>query len=252
MTLEQALMLTAELLGTPLSVGAARLMLADLAAYPEATVLAALTRCRREVTGRLTLAAIVERLDDGRPGPEAAWAGCPRDEGETVVWTDETRDAFGVAGPLLAAGDRVGARMAFLEAYRRGVAEARAAHTPVAWSVSLGHAVAAREGPITAAVTDGRLEAGAVAGLLPGGAVPDRLALPRGEPVRLRDVLGPSAPAEARAALEADLARIDREETARRAADRQARVDREAARKAELARQVETPGDETPGETDEP
>lgn len=243
MRLEEALILTAEVLGTPLSPAAAKLMLADLAPYPEPAVLEALARCRREVTGRLTLAAIIERLDDGRPGPEAAWAGCPRDEGETVVWTEEQREAFGVAAALLAEGDRVGARMAFLEAYRRLVAEARAARRPVTWAVSLGHDVAGREGPIREALAAGRLAARDAAGYLPEGVVSERPALPAG-PESMRTLLARSLPAEARAALEAELAHADAEA----AAIRQARDAREAARRRLLAQQAAT----LRGQTDAP
>ena len=76
----QALAVTAELTGTELSEPAARVMANDLAAYPVQQVLGALTRCRRELKGRLTVAAILERLDDGRPGPNEAWAMIPQDE----------------------------------------------------------------------------------------------------------------------------------------------------------------------------
>ena len=93
-TLLEALAVTAELTGTELSEAAARAMVADLQAYPAQQVLVALTRCRRELKGRLTIAAVLERLDDGRPGPNEAWAMIPQDEAGSVVWTQEMAEAF--------------------------------------------------------------------------------------------------------------------------------------------------------------
>ena len=45
------------------------------------------------------------------------------DESETVVWTDQVAEAAAVARPILEAGDDVGARMAFRDAYERIVRE---------------------------------------------------------------------------------------------------------------------------------
>lgn len=95
---------------------------------------------------------------DGRPDAEAAWATVARalnDEGVTVVWTQEMAEAFGVALGLRE--DRVAARMAFKETYTRLVQEARASGRSVAWSPALGHDPMGREGPVAAAVKEGRL-----------------------------------------------------------------------------------------------
>lgn len=56
-----------------------------------------------------------------------AWAQAipAADESATVVWTPETAKAWEVARPLFEAGDKVGARMAFLPAYERLVEQAR-------------------------------------------------------------------------------------------------------------------------------
>lgn len=96
---------------------------------------------------------------DGRPGAEEAWAVAFRgtDEAATVVWCDEMAEAFGMARPLLLAGDEVGARMSFKETYNRLLAAARAARTPAKWSVSLGYDVAARDAAIRPHVEAGRL-----------------------------------------------------------------------------------------------
>src|ERR1043165_278765 len=118
----KAIAVTAELTGTTMSEAAASVMAEDLTRYPENQVLVALTRCRRELRGRLTIADVIQRLDDGRPGPEEAWAMIPQDEAPSVVWTQEMASAFGIALPLM--DDPVAARMAFKEAYAKAVAKA--------------------------------------------------------------------------------------------------------------------------------
>lgn len=166
-TLIQALAVTAELTGTNLSESAATVLVNDLSRYSEAQVLGALTRCRKELRGRLTIADVIQRLDDGRPGPEEAWAMLPRDEATTVVWTKEMSGAWGVAMPLIASGDIIAARMAFLERYRMLMQQARDQGVPVAWEVTLGHDRAARAGPILDAIDKGRLPQSVAIALLP-------------------------------------------------------------------------------------
>lgn len=163
----QALAVTAELTGTELSSAAKRVMVDDLALYPQPQVLAALVRCRRELRSRLTIADIVLRLDDGRPGPEEAWAMIPRDESATVVWTDEMTRAWGVVFRLIENGDEIGARMAFKEAYIRELTEARAEQRMVRWTASLGHDPQGRETALLEAVERGRIDIGYAKKLLP-------------------------------------------------------------------------------------
>lgn len=156
--LSKMLAVTAELTGTDLSAAAAEIMARELATYfDRAQVLRALGKCRRELKGRLTMVAIIERLDDGRPGPEEAWAMMPRDEAQSVIWSAEMAEAFGVAGPLLEAGDRVGARMAFKEAYAKLVSKARDERRPVRWTPSLGHDRHGRDAALAAAVSAERI-----------------------------------------------------------------------------------------------
>jgi hypothetical protein len=153
----QALAATAELCGTNLSETAAKLLLSDLAEYDERAVMVALSKCRRELKGRLTLAEIVSRIDDGRPGPEEAWAVLPFDEATSVVWTEEMSKAFWIAYPLIGEGEMIPARMAFKEAYLRLVAEARELRVPAKWTVSLGHDKDGRKPVLLAAVEKGRI-----------------------------------------------------------------------------------------------
>ena len=137
-----AIVATAEVLGQTLTADAAEIMADDLADYEPAAIGAALKACRRGLTGRFTLAAILERIHacDGRPAKDEAWsiALAASDERETVVMTDEIRAAMNASAPILAAGDKIGARMAFMSAYERLVAQARSEALPAKWDVSLG------------------------------------------------------------------------------------------------------------------
>lgn len=161
--LAAALCATAETLGQTLSASAAELMAEDLAEHPMQAIAGALKACRRELTGKLTLAAILQRVQstDGRLERDEAWsiALTSADERETVVLTDEIAEAMSVARPVLDAGDKVGARMAFLAAYDRLVADARRAAVPARWSVSLGHDPELRARAIEQAVSLKRLPA---------------------------------------------------------------------------------------------
>lgn len=153
----QAVAVTAELCGRVFSEGAARVFVSDLGGYPEPSVLKALTRCRREIKGTLTVQDVVSRLDDGRPGVEEAWASLPFDESKTVVWTDEMCRAYGVSLPLLEIGDKIGARMAFKEAYTRMTGESRDMGKAVQWLPSLGHDPEGRAAALSEAVAIGRI-----------------------------------------------------------------------------------------------
>lgn len=140
--LAAALCATAETLGHALSASAAELMAEDLAEYGMEQIATALRACRKELTGKLTLAAILQRVQaaDGRPDPNEAWALAlaASDEFDSVVLTDEIQLALGAARPILDAGDKVGARMSFLSAYQRQVDTARREGKPVSWALSPG------------------------------------------------------------------------------------------------------------------
>ncbi|MGA3827370.1 hypothetical protein [Pseudomonas chlororaphis] len=147
---------TAETLGQTISATAARLMAEDLAAFPPQDIRKALQSCRRELTGKFTLGAVMQRIqaEDGRPGKDEAWAIAmtTNDEFETVVLTDEIQMALAAAKPVLDAGDKVGARMAFISAYERFVGQAREDAKPVNWHVSVGFDANRRIQAITKAV----------------------------------------------------------------------------------------------------
>ncbi|NAN50846.1 hypothetical protein EX349_06520 [Pseudomonas protegens] len=136
-----SLFATAEVMGQQLTQAAALLMVDDLREYTEPVLTAALRSCRIE-GGRLTVASILKHAQsaDGRPGKDEAWAIAmtTNDEFETVVLTDEIQLALAAAKPILDGGDKIGARMAFIDAYQRFVSQAREDAKPVNWHVSVG------------------------------------------------------------------------------------------------------------------
>jgi hypothetical protein len=162
--ISEALAVTAELCGTDLSTAAASVLAEELSAYDERLILGALARVRRELKGRLTMAAILERIDDGRPGPDEAWAMIPRSEAESVVWTDEMSECWGALDQI---ADGPAKRAAFIERYRRAVADARDAGRPVRWTPSLGWDASGRDAALEQAVQMGRLSREHAADLLP-------------------------------------------------------------------------------------
>ena len=172
-----AICATAEVLGYDISPEAADMMAEDLAEYPAALVGDALRQCRRELTGKLTLAGILQRIQraDGHPEPDEAWAIAlsAADEAMTVVMTEEVGLALTAAQPVLRAGDKIGGRRTFLAAYERLVGLSRQNGRRPNWSVSLGHDQQHRLQAIEDAGRLGRLPATEVEKL----AAPIRLAL---------------------------------------------------------------------------
>lgn len=162
---------TAEVLGQEMRPSAGMLIADDLSAYPFQEIGRALARCRAELHGKLTLATIIERLPSANAhlSGNEAWALAlnSTDEQETVIWTPEIARAFAAAKPVLAGGDKIGARMSFLAAYERELSTAKAEARPPEWQVSLGHDPQRREIVLNDAVSAGKLPAPKVAHLLP-------------------------------------------------------------------------------------
>ena len=185
MQLLEAIVGTAEVMGKELSPVGAQMLAQDLSVYSPGAVIQALAKCRKELRTFPTVADIVARIDDGRPGPEEAWAMIPKDERQSVVWTEEMAAAFDACRHLIGY-DLVAARMAFREAYSRELAGARSNARPVHWSPSLGFDRHGRESVVLEAVTRGRLTAQHAQELLPDASISPRiLALISGATKRL-------------------------------------------------------------------
>lgn len=160
-SIAQIVTATAEVLGQEITATAAEMIATDLAEYPDQQIADGLKACRRELTGRLTLAAIIDRIQrtDGHLEPNEAWAVALQasDERSTVIMTEQIQKALMAAKPIIDSGDAVGARMAFLDAYRRLTAEAREQRKETVWHVSLGWDVQDRAVAISRAVEMGRI-----------------------------------------------------------------------------------------------
>lgn len=148
---------TVELCGVVMSDAAAELFVEDISGYPEHQVIGALARCRREVRGKLTPRDVIDRLEDGRPSPDEAWALVPKREDDSVVWTDEMAHAWSIASAAWFIGDRMGAQRAFREAYIKAVSHNRDRRVLPNWSVSLGDDRQQAYNVIEAATRDRRI-----------------------------------------------------------------------------------------------
>ncbi|MDD2711323.1 MAG: hypothetical protein PHU77_00245 [Simplicispira sp.] len=225
---------TAELLGQEIKPTAADMLADDLSSYPRPVLAAALSRVRTEHTGRLTPKAIIDRIDEamGRPGANEAWAVAvtAMDENNTVVWTDEMAQAWGMAQSIAGGGDMVGARMAFISAYERLVRTAREERRMPSVTVSVGWDADGRTAAVEKAVQLGYMPADQAQQYLPAPA-----AAPGFNAVALltgRMEPAAEAPPEIRerlAQLREELAEGDR----RRARERAARIAADAADLAE-------------------
>lgn len=172
----KALLVTSEIYGKEFSETAATVLAQDLSEYSTSLVIKALSKCRRELRTFPTLADIISRIDDSRPGAEEAWAMLPKDERSSVVWTDEMAEAFGVARGLIEE-DPIAARLAFKELYQKLVAEARFEKRPPRWSPSLGTDRHGQAAALNEALAKGRLSHAHVSELLPDQ-TPGSLKLP--------------------------------------------------------------------------
>lgn len=179
----QALAVAAELTGTALSEMAFDVMVSDLAEFETDAVLNALNRCRRELTGRLTLAAVLERIDDGLPSADEAWGLMVeglKDEALTVVVPEIAQIAAGNgATQLFRNGDKTGARMAFREAYGRLAVGLNPAEK-VRWVIERGYDAEHAKTAIMEAVRQGRIEKQAALMALPSQADDEREKLETG------------------------------------------------------------------------
>lgn len=157
MTLIEAVKGTYAMVGQELSDLQLAMTVEKLKDYPVQDVITALSRCQDQLK-KMTFTDILDRLPGGHPGPEEAWATIAKamsDESRTLVWSDEMREAYGVARGC--SEDEVAARMAFKETYTRAVSEARGAGRFPSWSVSKGTDKADQERAILEGVKQGRL-----------------------------------------------------------------------------------------------
>lgn len=153
----EALGITYAAVGQEISDAALEIIAGDLSNYPLNDVLEALGRCRMELR-KIALADILDRMPNGHPGPEEAWAMVNRgigNEQKTLVLTGPMRVAFFAADEL--ADDEVAARMAFKEVYIRELNHARQDREPMKWYVIQGHDKDDRDATLIKAVSEGKI-----------------------------------------------------------------------------------------------
>lgn len=227
---------TAEAMGREIKPATAALMVGDLIRYDYQPVCRALAQVRADQPGYLTLKAIIDRINDGsqHPGSNEAWAQClpALSEANTVVWSHEMAQAWAIALPVLSAGDRVGARMAFIQAYERLVTAAKGEGTSPQWQISQGHDPDQRIDAIQKAVQVGQLRAPIAERFLP-------------PPERKGSAAGKRRIAESvhclAQAMAAERRRRDKERKARIEADRKRRLELFDEQYAELQRRQSKP-----------
>jgi|HubBroStandDraft_6_1064221.scaffolds.fasta_scaffold170771_2 hypothetical protein len=161
------LTILAEAFGEPMTEQRQEIYCHGLIGIPKNQIQTAFGRARYELKWFPKLAELRELAgilpgapNDGRPGPEEAWARMPkgeRIEEDSVVWCEEERIAYGACRSLLLEGDLIGARMAFKERYEKELSDARSQAKPVRWSMSAGYNVDHRLSTLAGAVEQKRL-----------------------------------------------------------------------------------------------
>lgn len=155
---------TMELSGQQIRPAALMLLVSDLAHIEKPLLQMALARIRAEHKGAILTGTVLQYVDHamGRLLPAEAYALALSSSNEqaTVVWNNEIAEAWTVAAPVLNAGDKFGARQAFIEAYARVTGEARATRRMPQVQVSLGHNTEGRARAVQEAIAAGRLPGG--------------------------------------------------------------------------------------------
>lgn len=184
-TILEALTVAAELTGTEFSDVSKAAIVKELLQYPTENALAALDRCRRELTGRLSLAAILERIDDGIPSADEAFGMLVEgwhNEDMTVVVPDIAMTASGNGAlELFKIGDKTGARMAFRDSYVRLAADVKAGKRQMTWFVSKGNNRDHQVSAVMEAVRLGRLPQSRAVMYLPTEAAEERYLIETGK-----------------------------------------------------------------------
>lgn len=139
----------AELYGKTIKPTQTTLYFRSLSQYPIEVIQAALDAhvCSAERGRFMPLPAdLIAQLEamrfDGRPKAEEAWATAigSMDENDTIVWTQETADAwYSCANELMQAGDKFNASRGFIAKYDELVLVARKQNKPVVWLVAQGY-----------------------------------------------------------------------------------------------------------------
>ena len=134
----QTLMTMGTMYDKAMNEAAADMYVRDLSAFEPDDILAALKKCRMEISRFPTVAEIISRaqMQDGRPGIEEAWSMCPKSEEDAAYLNDEIMAGWGVARGLVEMGDEFNAGRAFKEIYSKTVQKNREAGIKPKWFLS--------------------------------------------------------------------------------------------------------------------
>lgn len=136
----EALAVVLDMAGQDMSEPAMEMIVDELASFDFVEVKKAIRRCARECKYKITLAEIIERIDDGRPSPEKAWSEVQHlTEDDAKVLTVEQNAAFCMVSTSLIDGDtsaKVAARQTFLQQYEKLCKESRERGEPVQYFLS--------------------------------------------------------------------------------------------------------------------
>lgn len=157
--------------GDRINADAAKFLHDRLSEYPEQKVIDALNRCLAELKFFPSFSEIIDRIDDGRPQVEEAWALCPKNDSSAAYINEEIMEAWGVANSIINdTGDKVAARMAFKEIYERTVSENRSKGIKPKWWLTRAYGLGseiANEAALRVAVEKNRLPESSAIALLP-------------------------------------------------------------------------------------
>ncbi len=122
-------LLTTEYDLTPFSEDRVDMWMSALQKFPAGSVRRATEDFIKSSKFKPQLADIVERcaaqIAGNWLGADEAWAMMPKSEADSSLMTNEIAQAMAAATPLLEAGDRIAARMAFRDAYNRLTEQAK-------------------------------------------------------------------------------------------------------------------------------
>lgn len=107
------------------------------------------------------------------PSLEEAWAMCPKNESDSVVWCDEISQAYASARSLIAINEFISARMAFKDVYEKAVAKAKAEKRKPKWWPSFGEDKETREPALMLAVEKNRIDVQKARSYMPEFSLPE-------------------------------------------------------------------------------
>lgn len=157
----KSLAVALEVAGQEMSSEAMMMIVNELARYESDDVQMALLKCAKECRYKITLAEIIDRIDDQRPTADEAWQEVHHlSESDSKVMTEEQQQAFAAVCLDLENGDtstKIACKKAFIDRYNRLVREARTVALPVKFVLSMGYDASGRLAAVQEAVGRGRL-----------------------------------------------------------------------------------------------